>query len=346
MTRILLCCLLALLPYASASAVEVDVYTGQAVVADQSAAERRAALPAALGHALLKLSGVRTLDDYPQAAAALKGAAAILVTSYYRNVEIPMADGSLQNELRLNARFSPAAVDELARSPGLPLWQPDRKPTEIWVVVDDGMGREVMPMEIEYVRAALDQTALMRGMPLNWPQPDEEGMYPVDMQLLWGGYTEDLASPRGDGVLILAARREGAQWSVRANLGFEGQNRAWRFRELDLQRALVNGLEQAIDQIAMSSAIAATDLGTWEHELMISGLRNPKDYQRCLSVLQGNAIVSRVDVVAAKASDVTFRLQLTALPQYLEDDLKNSGVFEFDEDDSRFYMKGTLPDDR
>ena len=322
------------------------MYSGQAVVADQSAAERRATLPAALGHVLRKLSGARTLDEYPQAAVALKGASSILLTSYYQNVDLPSADGSIRSELRLIAQFSPAAVDDLARSLGLPLWQPDRKPTEIWVVVDDGMGRKVMPVEIEYMRSVLDQAATMRGMPLNWPQPDEEGMYPVDMQLLWGGYTEDLASPRGDGVLILAARREGAQWGVRANLGFEGENWAWRFQEFDLQQALVNGLQQAVDQIAMSSAIAATDLGTWEHELMISGLRNSRDYQRCLSVLQDNAIVSRVDVVSAKTPDVTFRLQLTALPQYLEDDLKNSGVLEFNEEDSRFYMKGTLPDDR
>ena len=346
MTRILLCFLLALLPLAGANAVEVDAYTGQAVVADQSAAERRAALPAALDHVLRKLSGARTLDDYPEAAAALKSASSLLVTSYYRNVELPVADGSVRNELRLFAQFSPTAVDDLARSLGLPLWQPDRKPTEIWVVVDDGMGREVMPVEIGYMRSALDEAATMRGLPLNWPMPDEEGMYPVDMQLLWGGYTEDLASPRGDGVLILAARREGAQWSVRANLGFEGENWAWRFQEVDLQKALLNGLEQAVDQIAMKSAIAATDLGTWEHELIISGLRNSRDYQRCLSVLQDNTTVNRVDVVSAKASDVTFKLQLTALPQYLESDLKNSGVLEFNENEGRFYMKGTMPDER
>ena len=80
---------------------------------------------------------------------------------------------------------------------GLPFWQPDRKPTEIWVVVDNGLRREVMPVELAYVRDALDETAFQRGFPLNWPQPDEEGMYPVDMQLLWGGYTEDLASLAG-----------------------------------------------------------------------------------------------------------------------------------------------------
>ena len=92
MTRILLCILLALLPVAGAHAVEVDVYTGQATVADQSAAERRAALPVALDHVLRKLSGARTLDDYPEAAAALRSASSILVTSYYRNVDLPAAD--------------------------------------------------------------------------------------------------------------------------------------------------------------------------------------------------------------------------------------------------------------
>ena len=70
-----------------------------------------------------------------------------------------------------------------------------------------GRAREVLPLELAYVRDVLDDVARGRGQPLTWPLPDDDGMYPVDMQLLWGGYTEELASATGVGVLILAARR-------------------------------------------------------------------------------------------------------------------------------------------
>ena len=120
----------------------------------------------------------------------------------------------------------------------LPLWRSARPALEVWVVVDDGRGRTVMPLELDYLQDALGDVAQGRGQPLLWPRPDEDGMYPVDMQLLWGGYTEELASATGVGVLILAARREGVEWGVRANLGFRGEHLSSRLRDIDLERAL------------------------------------------------------------------------------------------------------------
>ena len=127
----LLSLMLALFPFSDVFAVEVDVFTGEAVVADQGAGERRRALPRALEHVLQKYGGVRELGEVEGMDVALEGASSIMLTFYYRNVEREQADGSVLNELRLVAKFSPPEVEELARTLGLPLWQADRRPTEL-----------------------------------------------------------------------------------------------------------------------------------------------------------------------------------------------------------------------
>ena len=340
MIRFLLLLTLMLLPLSGSFAAGVDVYMGEAVVQDQGDSERRRALPLALRHALARYSGVAALADDPALDAALERASSILVSYHYRNVQLGQADGSTLEELRLAAKFSPGDVEDLARTLDLPYWQPDRNPLEVWVVVDNGRERQVLPMEIAYVRGLLEEAAYYRGQPLDWPEPDEEGMYPVDMQLLWGGYTEDLASLHGVGVLILAARREGREWMVRANLGFGGENWAWRFRDLDLDTALVGGMQQAIDQVALSTAISASDLGTWRHRLTVGGLNSAADYQACLAYLQGFNIVQGVSVVSARPETVTFELQLSALPRYLEESFEADGLIEPSEINEGFVFTG------
>jgi len=309
----LLLCSVAALP-----ADEIDVYSGETAVSGPDRAERARMLPAALENALSRYSGLRDFSGIDNFEEKLETASGILVTFYYRNAEIMQADGEPLKESRLVARFSPGEVDALARSLGLPLWPPSRDELEVWIVVDDGRGREVLPLELAYVRDVLDDVARSRGQPLTWPVPDEDGMYPVDMQLLWGGYTEDLSSETGTGVLILAARREGVEWNVRANLGFAGDHRAWRVRGLSLEPALVDALHKAVDQVAQIRSISASDLGAQRHRVTVAGLDSAESYEACLSYLQGITIVDDVTVVAARPAVFTFELSLTALPRYLE----------------------------
>ena len=340
MTRFLLPLLLYLLPLGATHAVEVDVYTGEVEVAGQSASERRDALPEALRHVLQKMTGLRSFDGYPQVEPALAVAPSILLSFHYRSAEALLPDGTTADVLNLVARFVPDEVDQMVRRLQLPLWQANRKPTEVWVVVDNGMTRSIMPVEFSYLRDAMDAVAQRRGLPLTWPAPDEEGQYPVDMQLLWGGYTEDLASPRGDGVLIIAARREGVEWHVRSNLGYEKQNWAWRMRDIDLEAALLAAVELAVDQLASVDAIAASDLGTWQYELTVQGFRHAEDYERCLGYLQSVPVVESVAVTSASPGAVTFRLQLNALPRYLEDAVSSGRVLEMDEESQSYRLAG------
>lgn len=338
MRRTLLLLLLFLPLPASPAAATTEPYTGEIAVADQSAHERARAVPLALEQVLQKLSGLRQFDDRPMVEPALERAASILLSYYYRNVELPQADGSTMQELRLVARFAPAEVDGIARALELPLWRPDRPPLLTWLVVDDGVDRRIMPVEFRYVLDFMADAAARRGLSLVWPEPGPEGEWAVDPQLLWGGYTEDLETRAGQGVMIAAARREGAQWGVRINLGYRGQYWAWRMEDYDLQAAMIAAVHEAIDQVAAANTIAATDLGSWEATLTVSGLRGADDYQRCLAYLQGLSVVAGVDVTAAQPGTVTFRLALSATPRHLEESLAGDGVLEWQETAARYHL--------
>lgn len=338
MGKILLILLLAWLPAAGIQAAAIDIYTGEAAVESKEAGERRRALPLALNNVLQKLSGLRSFEEYPLVEPALGTASSILVSFYYRNVKTAFADGSEGEQLRLVAKFSEHSVDELARTLQLPLWQTERDPTDIWVVVDNGLDRRIMPMEFAYTWEAMSDVAASRGFPVNWPEADEEGRYLIDAQLLWGGYTEDLGIGHGSSALIAAARREGLEWSVRSNLTYNSQNWTWRTQDTDLQAALTQSMQEAVDLVAAANTIAASDLGTWEHELTVTGLGGTGDYERCLAYLQQLSVVNQVAVVSAQPGNVTFRLELNALPQYLEETLLGGRYLEFDEDELNYSL--------
>ena len=233
----------------------------------------------------------------------------------------------------------------MARALQLPLWQPDRPPLTLWLIVDSGFDRRIMPLEYAYVQPALEDVAQQRGLPLLWPEPGPEGDYGVDPQLLWGGYTEELSNVPREGVMIAAARREGVEWSVRINLEFEGRNQAWRLNDIELQAALTEGLQQAVDQLAALDTIAASDIGSWSQELVVNALNGPGDYQLCLGYLQGISVVDEVAVVAARPGSVTFRLALSALPDYLEKSLAGDGVLWQPEPDGPWELQRVVPDD-
>lgn len=345
MRTILLISLLMLAPISGQGAASIDLYSGEVAVADQGIGERERALPLALAQVLQKISGLRNFDDKPLVFPALDRAQDILLTYYYRKAERALADGSVVEELLLVARFSEESVNEMARALQLPLWRPERQPLVAWLILDDGAGRRVMPIEFGYVRQSMEEVAGRRGLPLEWPVPDADGVYEVDEQILWGGYTEDLATADGDGVMIAAARREGPVWGVRINLGYQGQDWTWRLEDVDLQTALDEGLQQGIDEIAALNSIAATDLGSWQQDLTVRGLGGAADYRRCLNYLEGISVVNGVNVVATQPGAVTFRLALNALPRYLEQTIMSGEVLRPADADGGWLLVGAEPGD-
>jgi len=106
-----------------------------------------------------------------------------------------------------------------------------------------------------------------------------------------------------------------------------------------LQAALTETMQQATDLIAAANTIAASDLGSWAYELTVAGLGGADDYMACLGYLQQLGVVNHVSIVSAQRGTATFRLQLNALPQYLEDVLLGGKFLGFDEDERQFFLQ-------
>ncbi|MGD9021455.1 MAG: DUF2066 domain-containing protein [Lysobacterales bacterium] len=327
MKRLLLIVLFLYLPSATAMAAD-GLYAGEVAVPDQSETERVEAVPEALIQVLQKISGQRELPASPALDQALANADKLLLSFGYRSVGRFGPDGIESEELRLVARFLPAETDRLVRELELPRWQKERPPVQVWAVVDDGLDRELKPVEFTYAWLAMEDVAAIRGLPLSWPELDQEERQLIDMRLVWGGFTDYLVE-RGapaDGVAIVAARREGPLWSLRWNVADEDRRWSWRDSDQELRFALARGVHRMVDEIAAANAIAASQQGQSSTDITIGGLRGVEDYATCLSYLQGLGVVTDVSVLEAGPGRVRFGLQLNAAVEYLHAALLNGTV--------------------
>ena len=169
MKRLLLITLFLHLPHGVAVAAN-ELYAGEIAVLTQSEAERVAAVPEALIQVLQKISGQRELPASPELDDALSNADKLLLSFGYRSVSRIDPDGIESEELHLVARFMPTETDRLARQLELPRWQQERPPVQVWAVVDDGLGRDLKPVEFTYAWQSMEDVAAIRGLPLSWPE--------------------------------------------------------------------------------------------------------------------------------------------------------------------------------
>lgn len=317
-------CLAALL---GGPACAQDLYSGAVPVEGQGVAERRSALPGALIQVLQKLSGQRDLSTYPALDQRLGEAERMLRSFQYAESDRTLPDGQVESRLELIANFSPEAVDELVRTLQLPRWRTERKPIVWWVVVDEGRGRELQPVEYQYAWDTVEGVARLRGLPVAWPGLSEAMKETVDLQLLWGGFTDQLLvdGSHSDGVVIVAARREGPDWNLRWTFSDSRAASSWRTRDRELAYALVEGVHQLTDLVASVNSIGPAGQGRWESDVLIAGLREADDYARCLNYLEGLSLVDGVTVTRAGESGVGFRLVLNAEPDYLYNELRRGG---------------------
>lgn len=307
---------------------EIDLYSGQVVVASQAEADRSEAIPEALIRVLQKLSGQREMPISAALDDALINADRMLLSFEYRNVERTGPAGNSLPELRLVASFMQPEIDRVVQQIGLQRWQQERPAVQLWVILDDGRGRQLKPFEYEYAWEAMEDVAAMRGLPVIWPELDEEELQLIDMSLVWGGFTDYLVE-RGapaDGVAIIAARREGPRWILRWSLAADGHYWNWRSEDHELMFALVDGIHQMANRLADVNAIAASDQDLWTVDIRVSALHNATQYARCLAYLQGLNLVNGVDILGAEPAAVQFRVQLNAAPEFLAEALSRGSV--------------------
>ena len=318
MFRLLLTTLLALW---ACTADAIDLYAGEVPVDGTGEAERERAIPSAFMHVLQKLSGIRDLQPSTELDRVLEQSSRLALAFYYEDRTWLLPDGSEQQDTYLVVNFVPEGADRALMQLELPRWRTERPPIIFWIAIDDGQGRRLLPVEYDYARDAMNHVARQRGLSLAWPQVDEGQFSPVDLGLLWGGFTDDLPEPDGasGGKVIVTARRLGPSWQLRWTYDTGVETIGWSSEEQDLTFALTDGLHRLTDIVAEADSIRSVAGRTWNYQIVVQGLADAASYARTLTYLEELSLVERLTVESAAPGRVGFALELNAEPRYLDE---------------------------
>lgn len=311
--RLVLIALLALAGPWPQPAGAVDLYTGEALVASQDAAERERALGPALVQVLVKVSGDPRVGQHPGIDAELAQAAALLLRFGYRQDTSSIA-GQPSSRLWLQAEFDRAGVDALLARAGVPQWGTERPLTLVWLVIDDGRAKTIASASQVAALGALTGAAEQRGIQLQLPAVDSEDLARIGPEALWSGGAEKAhaAAQRYGARATLVARlaRSGSGWTGRFTLVDSGGSAEWSASYLDSNSVLAAGANGLADRLAQRFSIAPGDRVVADFHMVVEGVDGPTDYGRVLEYLASMTAVGAVFPEGAEGDRLLLKLTL------------------------------------
>ena len=167
-----------LLSHNTGAVVVDDLHRALVAVEDHGNAQLQRGTRAGLAQVFIKVSGSPTVLSNPELQTALDNAPRYMQRYQYLRAE----DDSLQ----LQVHFDPESVNSILREAGAPLWTANRPPLLVWLVVDDGNGRQVASAESHpALLAGLEQELSRRGVPATFPLYDLQDTLAADVDSLW-----------------------------------------------------------------------------------------------------------------------------------------------------------------
>lgn len=308
--RILLLLTLSVLLAAPAGAVVrvADLYEAQVPVADQGEAERARALAEALAEVAVRVSGLqRAREAEPVRQAA--GDAQRLVQQYRY---LPADNGGLM----FQARFDPAAVEQLLEQAGLPLWGRERPLTLAWLAVQDGTGRSIAAADAPGPAAqALRQLTRARGLPTVLPLMDLEDQAQVRFTDIWGGFHEPVvaASRRygAEAVLIGRIERVAADhWRARWTLVLADREHHWQGGGDRLETAVASAVDELAQTLAARFAVDSGGTGVRPLLLTVTDVTTVEEYARVDRYLHSRGFIRSVRLREVTADGLRYELEV------------------------------------
>jgi hypothetical protein len=281
------------------------------VMPDPAAADRRAAATeAAMRRLLERVTGNRGAGLEPDLQDLVTNAASY-VSSY------ATLDGGL-----VQVGFLANKIDGALESRGRAVWGPERPLTLVWIAIDGGhgertllgadgssaeLGQQPLSPEMtalaESTRAAVEDVASERGLPIALPLLDLQDLDAVSFADVWGGFDQRIeeASRRygADAVLIgrvlVSDVGNSVQWTL-----LRGASRAVTATE-----DAAEGLQWTADQYAQEFSVAG---GVRNLRVVVEDVESLADYGRVMSYLSGLSSLQAVDVDSLDGDILTLRV--------------------------------------
>ncbi|HVY21990.1 MAG TPA: DUF2066 domain-containing protein [Steroidobacteraceae bacterium] len=266
---------LCMLAACSAPAATVNgLYDAAVRVTDNSAATREAAFATALGIVAARVTGER---DAPDKLGALLNSAPKYVQRYGYNSGF------------LEVGFDSSGVNQLLDQASLPLWGRERPVTLV-----------VLPVSLQSMRearAAIEQTARLRGVPLAWAREVSDRIDPANLTQI-----QAMADRYGAAATLLARMKDPTSAaSLQWQFVFDGTTQS-------IDGAIDEGPHLAADVLGKYYAVADKETATTVMD--VAGIDGVDAYGTALNYLGGLSTVRTVKVESVRRDVVRFRLEL------------------------------------
>lgn len=312
--------LLMLWPTMSSAEVVKGLYEATVPVNSQSREERQQALQTALSEILVRVSGRQEVASglpLPEIEAALAHPSRYAQQFRYRRVAQPAQteEGEEQSDQVLWVRFDPAAIDELLRHSGLPVWGHTRPVILVWLAIDDRGHRFLLSNnDTHEARQLLMSQARRRGIPIRLPLLDLTDHATVRTSDVWGNFEENImkASSRyqPDGILVGQVYQGlNGFWNARWTFHLQGRSYQWNRQGAVLAEVLDPGVDAMANTLGQH--FAQYDRGDADNSavvIQVKGVQGLPDYNRLVAYLNSLSSVSSVEPSLVNADQAVFRL--------------------------------------
>ncbi len=310
---VVLACLLT----ATSNAKSIDgLYDARILVPDQQLLSRQVGSREGLLEVLQRVSGFAPPADNKVINKALKIADQYLYQYSYATLGDEIAQQAVVGSKWLNMRFEGKSIQRLIKAAKLPRWGKNRPSIIVWLAVDDIEERQIIADDSEHLaKLALQNAAVVRGLPLVFPVYDLEDAIKLPVEQLWGLFADPIvaASERYGAESVLAARvfqgPEG-KWKGQWSFFFGGQERNYVFETDTLDQQVLSGLTVAAQVLANKFALKPSGLHGNQLSIEVGSVNSLRDYALLTKYLEKLAITKRVVITRLSKNTLAMNLAL------------------------------------
>lgn len=298
----------------SAEAADVDdLYSARVAVKDRSDAEFKRGMARALEAVIVKLTG-SSAEARTKAARAIIGQASRLVQQF--GYERPPPGREESGELMLRAEFDARVLTSEMRSRGLVVWGKERPDTLVWLIIDDGDGRQLLGSLDEHpVLEALGRRAAARGIPVVFPLADiseATSIAGIDASAGMAAALGAISDKYGVRSVLVGHMQQvlPTLWESRWTLNVADESLSWD-QQGDLAELLgEEAADTLADALGRRYASPAVLQGADRVALTVSNISSPADYARTERYLRTLDSVTGLFVRRVDNSGIVFDLDV------------------------------------
>ena len=231
-----------------------------------------------------------------------------------------------------------AAIEQVLRQSGVPVWGSERPLTLVWLAVDWGQGdRELIAAEAgsgqpsidlraarrSELRQRVEEVARLRGIPVAFPRPDELNGNAIVFADVWGGFHDRL---------ITASRSLGATSVLVGRLRPDvAERNRWTYYFGNRSRQWSGDTEDALHLLADTLAGEFVFAGNARLEnvlLTVSNVRSVRDYAAVQKLLGELQMIDGFRIDLVDGDEIRYTVRINGGPQRLAAALDFSGSLE------------------